>query len=228
MAIVSLSVGTEPIQVPVSIVGSTVINNSQQIIIFGNDQYLQHDTVSLQPGSSLFLPPPGPYWSATTAPTTIEVLPGQAHFFTSSSNVANDVLVQNTSPIPTEVSNSAPIPISAVSTKLGLSFADSVAPADQPGVSQSAFVAGFTPIFSPFNNSVIMRSASFTQDGSTAGLVGLSTTANTAQLFRVGSATANRPWEDFGTGLWIPAGSALYFWCSVAVTGYFTYALTNL
>ena len=228
MAIVSLSVGTGPVQVPTSLIGSTVINNSQQIIIFGNDDTLQHDTVSLQAGSSLFLPPPGPYWCASTAPTSIEVLPGQAHFFTSSSNIANDVLVTNTNPIPTEVSNALPIPVSSSSQKLGLNIADSLAPADQPGLSNASFLAGFTPIFNPFNNNVIIRSASFTQDGSTAGLVGLSTTANTAQLFRVGSATANRPWEDFGTGLWIPAGSALYFWCSVAVTGYFTYALTNL
>lgn len=223
-----MSVGTAPVQVPVSMIGSTVINNSQQIIIFGNDQFLQHDIISLQPGSSLFLPPPGPYWASTTSPTTIEVLPGQSHFFTSSSNIANDVLVQNTSPIPTEISNTSPISISAVSSKLGLSFADSVAPADQPGVSQSSFIAGFTPIFTPFNNNVIIRSASFTQDGTTAGLVGLSTTANLAQLFRVGSATANRPWEDFGSGLYLASGSSMYFWCSANVTGYLTYALTNL
>lgn len=226
MAIAELMVSQVPSQIPITLIGSTLFNNTNQVVIVGNDQQLQSNTLSLNAGSSLELPPPGPYWVSSQAPCMLQVLPGKVNFFTAASNIANDVTVVNSTPIEVEVANSTPFNVLQQSTYKAISVADALAPIDTTPQSNGNFGVGFTPLLQNLSTPIILRSYNFTQTGSVAGYVGLSVTANTSGMVQYGSATANKPWTS-GEYL-LSIGSSLYFYSSVALTGFLTLGYTTL
>lgn len=118
--------------------------------------------------------------------------------------------------------------VTNTSTKLALDIADSVAPSDTPVISNSSFAIGFTPILSNIATDININTATFVQTGTTAGQIGLSTTANTSGLFLIGNATANNPFPPLNKGIVIPSGSTIYFYCSAALSGILSFLYTTL
>lgn len=226
MAISELFVSQNATQVPITLIGSTIINNTNQVVTIGNDFQLQSNTLTLNGGSSLELPPPGPYWIQSQSPCMLQVMPGKVQYFTAASNVANDVTVVNSSPIEVAVTNTVPFNVLQQSTYKAISVADSLAPIDTTSQSNGVFVAGFTPVITNLSGSIILRSYNFAQQGSAVVYVGLAFTANTSGIFKFGNAANNRPW-DRGDYLMLP-GSNLYLYCSGSIEGFLTLGYTTL